>query len=351
MFAGVIEGVGPALLPLVEDKVVRFADKSSHQIFVEPEGLIRTRLPQRHLHQLAVRRAVRARAQHPRASSGAHLTRPGYAIEYDFFDPRDLRLAARPAPSAACSSPDRSMARPATRRPRPRACSPASMPCTACAARCLDSETQRGVPGRAGGRPDYPRAPEPYRMFTSRAEHRLLLREDNADLRLTPLGHELGLVDEERWRFFNERATLTRKEFDRLSATRVKPEQFRAPGASGCWRTAAGARLHGPRAAAPAGCELRRHHRACGEPALAERPPTSVCRRRSACRWKCMAKYAGYIERQQPGSRSPAAAARPPAVPDGSGLRPRARTIHGGAPAPKRGASGDAGAGRRAFLA
>ncbi len=78
-------------------------------------------------------------------------------------------------------------------------------------------------------------APEPYRMFTSRAEHRLLLREDNADLRLTPRGRELGLVDEERWRLFNERSALATAEFARLSATRVKPGQVSAPGMSGYW--------------------------------------------------------------------------------------------------------------------
>ena len=123
-----IEGVGPRYCPSIEDKVVRFADKASHQIFVEPEGLdthevypngISTSLPF-DVQQAFVRTI--------RGFEHAHITRPGYAIEYDYFDPRDLQPTLETEHRAGCSSPARSTAPPATRRPPPRACWPASMP-------------------------------------------------------------------------------------------------------------------------------------------------------------------------------------------------------------------------------
>jgi tRNA uridine 5-carboxymethylaminomethyl modification enzyme len=226
MFTGVIEGVGPRYCPSVEDKVVRFADKASHQIFVEPEGLdthevypngISTSLP--FDVQFEFVRSIRGFEQ-------AHLTRPGYAIEYDFFDPRDLSASLQTRAigglffagqingttgyeeAAAQGLLAGINAVQAVREQEPWIPKRSE----AYLGVLVDDLITRG-------------APEPYRMFTSRAEHRLLLREDNADLRLTPKGHELGLVDEERWRLFNERATLARAEFDRLSVARVKPEQ------------------------------------------------------------------------------------------------------------------------------
>ena len=141
MFTGLIEGIGPSYCPSIEDKVVRFAGKSSHQIFVEPEGLtthevypngISTSLPYDVQYELV--RSIRG-------FENAHLTRPGYAIEYDFFDPRDLTLRSRPASSRDCSSPARSTARPATRRLPHRGSSPASMPPAGCRG------TSPGCPG------------------------------------------------------------------------------------------------------------------------------------------------------------------------------------------------------------
>jgi tRNA uridine 5-carboxymethylaminomethyl modification enzyme len=224
MFTGVIEGVGPRYCPSVEDKVARFADRNSHQVFIEPEGLdthevypngISTSLP--FDVQVAFVRSIRGFER-------AHLTRPGYAIEYDFFDPRDLRptLETRHVPglwfagqingttgyeeaaaqglvaglNAALAVQEREPWWP--RRSE------------AYIGVLIDDLITRG-------------APEPYRMFTSRAEYRLTLREDNADERLTPKGREFGLVDDERWRFFERKQSAVALESARLHATWLRP--------------------------------------------------------------------------------------------------------------------------------
>ncbi len=224
MFTGVIEGVGPRYCPSVEDKVARFADKSSHQVFIEPEGLdthevypngISTSLP--FDVQVAFVRSIRG-FEH------AHVTRPGYAIEYDFFDPRDLRptLETRQVPGLWFAGQING-----------------TTGYEEAAAQGLVAGVNAALAVRER-EPWWPRrseayigvliddlitrgAPEPYRMFTSRAEYRLTLREDNADQRLTPQGRELGLVDEERWRFFERKQAAVALESARLHATWLRP--------------------------------------------------------------------------------------------------------------------------------
>ncbi len=224
MYTGVIEGVGPRYCPSIEDKVVRFADKSSHQIFIEPEGLnsheiypngISTSLP--FDVQLALVRSMPGFER-------AHITRPGYAIEYDFFDPRDLRAsletrfierlffagqingttgyeeAAAQGLLAGLNAALAVQGRPAW-SPRRDA---------AYLGVLVDDLITRGTN-------------EPYRMFTSRAEYRLLLREDNADLRLTETGRALGLVDTAHWAAFNAKREAIERERHRLFELWVRP--------------------------------------------------------------------------------------------------------------------------------
>ena len=224
MYSGVIEGVGPRYCPSIEDKIHRFADKDSHQVFIEPEGLtthelypngISTSLP--FDVQLEIVRSIRG-------MESAHIVRPGYAIEYDYFDPRDLKYsletkvigglffagqingttgyeeAGAQGLLAGCNAALRAQGKEAWCPRRDEAYIGV----------LVDDLITLGTQ-------------EPYRMFTSRAEYRLILREDNADLRLTEKGRELGLIDDERWAAFEAKREGIVQEEQRLKSTWVRP--------------------------------------------------------------------------------------------------------------------------------
>jgi tRNA uridine 5-carboxymethylaminomethyl modification enzyme len=299
MFTGVIEGVGPRYCPSVEDKIVRFADKLSHQIFVEPEGLntheiypngISTSLP--FDVQYAFVRTIRG-------FENAHLTRPGYAIEYDYFDPRDLQASLETKVLEGLFFAGQINGTTGYEE---------------AAAQGLVAGINAAL-FLKGREPWLPRRSEgyigvliddlvtrgtrePYRMFTSRAEHRLLLREDNADLRLTPLGRELGLIEDERWSLFEAKQRLTNQEIDRLQIIRVRPGEVPDD-----WTQRV---LQGPLTRDASALELLRRPEVTYEALLeiADTPEwVGDCDDRLPGQVRTQvevrAKYAGYIERQE----------------------------------------------------
>ncbi|MGI9152721.1 MAG: tRNA uridine-5-carboxymethylaminomethyl(34) synthesis enzyme MnmG, partial [Rubrivivax sp.] len=229
MFTGVIEGVGPRYCPSIEDKVNRFADKGSHQIFLEPEGLtthefypngISTSLP--FDIQIAAVQSIVGLEQ-------AHILRPGYAIEYDYFDPRELRSSFETRAIAGLFFAGQINGTTGYEEA-------AAQGLFAGLNAALQVQGREPwLPGRAeaylGVLVDdliTRGVTEPYRMFTSRAEYRLQLREDNADLRLTEAGRHLGLVDDQRWDAFNRKRDAVSRETQRLRGAWVNPRSLPA---------------------------------------------------------------------------------------------------------------------------
>lgn len=225
MYSGVIEGIGPRYCPSIEDKVVRFADKDKHQVFVEPEGLTA-----REIYPNGLSTSLPAEVQEKyirsiRGFEDAKILQPGYAIEYDFFDPRDLNFsletkhieglffagqingttgyeeAGAQGILAGINAARKVQSKPAWWPRRDEAYIGV----------LIDDLITKGTS-------------EPYRMFTSRAEFRLLLREDNADLRLTAIGYEIGVVGEKRWQQFCEKKIQIEQEYTRIAGIHIQPE-------------------------------------------------------------------------------------------------------------------------------
>ncbi|MFM4805460.1 tRNA uridine-5-carboxymethylaminomethyl(34) synthesis enzyme MnmG [Aeromonas bivalvium] len=293
MYAGVIEGIGPRYCPSIEDKITRFADKTAHQIFVEPEGLtthelypngISTSLP--FDVQVQIVRSIRG-------FENAHITRPGYAIEYDFFDPRDLKanMESKCIPNLFFAGQINGTTG------YEEAGAQGLLAGLNAALRAQDKDPWHPRRDQAymgvmmddlstlGTR-------EPYRMFTSRAEYRLLLREDNADLRLTPAGRELGLVDDERWARFNSKLESVEQERQRLRSTWIHPQHVAVPGINALINTPI-SREHSleelmrrPEVTYDALMAIEGVGPALADPAAADQVEIQI-------------KYAGYIDRQQ----------------------------------------------------
>ncbi|MBI1424026.1 MAG: tRNA uridine-5-carboxymethylaminomethyl(34) synthesis enzyme MnmG [Gammaproteobacteria bacterium] len=226
MYSGVIEGVGPRYCPSIEDKVVRFAERNSHQIFVEPEGLTTTEVYPNGISTSLPFDVQHAFVRSIKGFENAHITRPGYAIEYDFFDPRDLKPSLETKHMQGLFFAGQINGTTGYEEAAAQgliAGMNAALQVQDKAAWCprrdeayvgvlIDDLITRGTS-------------EPYRMFTSRAEYRLMLREDNADLRLTAKARELGLIDDERWRVFCGKLEAINTEKQRLHVAFLRPDK------------------------------------------------------------------------------------------------------------------------------
>ncbi|WBA08648.1 tRNA uridine-5-carboxymethylaminomethyl(34) synthesis enzyme MnmG [Salinivibrio kushneri] len=293
MYSGVIEGIGPRYCPSIEDKVMRFADKDKHQIFVEPEGLTSNELYPNGISTSLPFDVQMGIIQSIKGFENAKVIRPGYAIEYDFFDPRDLKQtletkfidglffagqingttgyeeAGAQGLLAGCNAALQAQGKEGWSPRRDQAYMGV----------LIDDLSTMGTQ-------------EPYRMFTSRAEYRLLLREDNADMRLTEKGRELGLVDDARWARFNQKMENMEQERQRLRGTWIHPHSDDV--------TALNAMLKTPLAREANGEDLLRRPELRYQDivALPTFGPAHQDTQASE-QVEIQVKYAGYIDRQQ----------------------------------------------------
>ncbi|GAA6168990.1 tRNA uridine-5-carboxymethylaminomethyl(34) synthesis enzyme MnmG [Sessilibacter corallicola] len=291
MFTGVIEGVGPRYCPSIEDKINRFADKDSHQIFIEPEGLTTHELYPNGI-STSLPFDIQQRAVHSiKGFENAHIMRPGYAIEYDFFDPRELKYSMENRYIQGLYFAGQINGTTGYEE-------------AAAQGLLAGANAALAVQGKEPWCPRRDEAyigvmiddlislgtKEPYRMFTSRAEYRLMLREDNADVRLTEIGRNLGLVDDERWQVFSDKREQVAVEHQRMKSTWIQAGS-------------AEAKLLEPKLSAP----LTREYSLLD---LLKRPELTYqdigCLKGNvevepqvAEQVEIAAKYSGYIERQQ----------------------------------------------------
>ncbi|GAA4895716.1 tRNA uridine-5-carboxymethylaminomethyl(34) synthesis enzyme MnmG [Ferrimonas pelagia] len=293
LYTGVIDGIGPRYCPSVEDKIMRFADKNSHQIFVEPEGLnsieiypngISTSLP--YDVQIAMVHSIPGFEQ-------ARILRPGYAIEYDYFDPRDLKASLESKFIDGLFFAGQINGTTGYEEAGAQGLLAGLNAARQC--RGDDAWAPRRDEAYLGVLVDDLSTlgtQEPYRMFTSRAEYRLLLREDNADLRLTEKGREMGLVDDDRWAKFSEKLESIEQERQRMRSTWVQKDS-------------AEAELLNPQLKSPLAREanledlIRRPEMSYGQLMAVESLGPALEDPRAAEQVEIQIKYAGYIERQK----------------------------------------------------